>query len=151
MCTKLKGTAPLGEFTPQLVMLDLYNQLKLSAPVYDTSLYQIHFQPSCTTGVGALPVSSAPGHSLHKLYTRRLACVYVARPTFGGIVCVEAPGLAVDPPLLSICLPLWAQDVCLHNTTNAIEVIPSVSGSAYVADDEISFFPPCCTASCASR
>jgi hypothetical protein len=58
LCVQLKGTQPLGEFTPQLVVLDMYNQLKLSAPVYDTSLYQIHFQPSCTTGLGALPVSN---------------------------------------------------------------------------------------------
>ncbi len=78
---------------------------------------------------------------MYTLHDRRLEVSSASRPQ----------GLAVDPPLLSICLPLWAQDVCLHNTTNAIEVIPSVSGSAYVADDEISFFPPCCTASCASR
>lgn len=29
----------------------------------------------------------------------------------------------------------------MHNSTSAVEQIPSVVGSAYVADDEISFFP----------
>lgn len=59
LCLQPRAAYKILAGTPQLVVLDMGNNLKLSAPIYNSTVYQIHYQPSCTSGVTALPVRTA--------------------------------------------------------------------------------------------